>query len=160
MWSQDADTLISTLPDSVQVFLQNNINGISQDSVKLVMAIRSYYDNFYARKQPLSTDLDSAVLETGWNVYQYMWGPSEFFATGTLKDYDRTSDLHKIKIPTLYTAGEFDEARPTTVKYYQSLTPNSRLTIISNAGHLTMHDNPKEDLKAISDFLDELDNAK
>lgn len=160
MWSQDADTLISTLPDSVQVVLRNNINGISQDSIKLVMAIRSYYDNFYARKQPLSADVDSANLETGWNVYQYMWGPSEFFATGTLKDYDRTGDLHKIKIPTLYTAGEFDEARPTTVKYYQSLTPNSRLTIITNAGHLTMHDNPTADLNAISDFLDELDNVK
>ena len=89
-----------------------------------------------------------------------MCGTSEFFVTGTLKDYNRTGDLNKIKIPTLYITGEFDAARPNTVKYYQSLTPNSRLKVIKNAGHMTMHDNPSEDLKAINDFLRELDKVR
>jgi len=92
------------------------------------------------------------------NVYHYMWGRNEFFATGPLKDYDRTGDLDKIKVPTLYTVGEFDEARPETVEYYQSLTPGATLKIIPNAGHMTMHDNPEEDLRIVSEFLNALDN--
>ena len=86
-----------------------------------------------------------------------MWGTNEFFATGSLKNYDRTNDLDRIEVPTLYITGEFDAARPSTVKYYQSLTPGSRLIIIKNAGHMTMHDNASEDIKAISAFLNELD---
>jgi proline iminopeptidase len=86
-----------------------------------------------------------------------MWGINEFFSTGTLKNYDRTGDLSKIKLPVLYITGEYDAARPATVRYYQSLTPNSRFKQTSNAGHMTMQDNAPEDIRAISEFLDGLD---
>lgn len=93
----------------------------------------------------------------GMSVYVHMWGTNEFTSTGNLNDYDRTSDLKNISVPTLYTAGEFDAARPATVKYYQSLTPNSKLVIINGAGHMTMHDNPVQEIKTISGFMNELD---
>lgn len=93
----------------------------------------------------------------GLSVYVHMWGTNEFTSTGNLKDYDRTADLKNISVPTLYTAGEFDAARQATVKYYQSLTPNSKLIIINGAGHMTMHDNPVEEIKTISGFMNELD---
>jgi len=157
LWVSDADTLISTLPDTIQVVLKNSINNVRQDSSKLTSAVNYYANTFYTRKQPISADVDSTVSQTGLNVYRYMWGNNEFFATGTLKDYDRTDELNKIKVPTLYITGEFDAARPITVKYYQSLTPNSKLVITKNAGHMTMHDNPEEDLKTISNFLVELE---
>jgi proline iminopeptidase len=74
-----------------------------------------------------------------------------------LKDYDRTGDLNKIKVPTLYITGEFDAARPSTVKYYQSLTPFSKMNVIKNAGHMTMQDNPKDNIEAIKVFLNEIE---
>jgi proline iminopeptidase len=94
----------------------------------------------------------------GRNVYEYMWGPSELAALGELKDYDRINELEKIKIPTLLLCGEFDPCRPQTVKYYQSLIANSKFSMTPNAAHMTMHDNPQEDLTAISDFLDRKKN--
>lgn len=158
LWVADADTLISTLPDSVAMILRNNINGVKQDSAKLAAAIGHYSNNFYHRRKPISADIDSANAEVGANVYQYMWGTSEFFALGTLKNYDRTGDLAKIDVPTLYITGEFDAARPGTVNYYKKLTPNAQLSIIRNAGHFTMHDNSTEDIKAITDFLNSLES--
>jgi proline iminopeptidase len=159
IWTKDVDTLISTLADSIQIILRNSIAGINQDSDKFKSALNIYYKNFYWRKQPLSADIDSAFSQMGQNVYNYMWGNSEFIVTGTLKNYDRTGDLSKIKIPTLFVTGEYDAARPSTVKYYQSLIPNSKLEIISNSGHISMHDNPYENIKVISDFLNKLDKA-
>ena len=50
------------------------------------------------------------------NLYGYMWGPSEFTISGTLKDYNGTSFLPMIKVPTLFTVGEFDEINPDIVK--------------------------------------------
>jgi proline iminopeptidase len=157
MWESDADNLISTLPDSVQIILHNNINGVPQDSAVLAGAVTVYSNSFYTRKTPVSADIDSANMTTGWNVYNYMWGSSEFFALGTLKNYDRTKELSSIKVPTLYTCGDFDSATPKTLKYYQSLTPNSKLVVFKNAGHYTMHDNPEDNIRAISDFLDSVE---
>jgi len=156
LWSNDADTLISTLPDSIQFFIKQNMKNIKLDSIKMKEAIDYYYNSFYTRKQPFSADIDSAHSQLGVNVYEYMWGKEEFSASGTLKDYDRTGDLNKIKVPTLYITGEFDAARPNTVKYYQSLTPNSKFIMIRNAGHQTMHDNPEENIEAIHTFLNNL----
>ena len=157
LWMKDAETLISTLPDSVRTVLQKNISGEVQDSVALRAAVDFFLKNFYARRTPITQDLDSAHAQTGHNVYRFMWGDNEFFATGTLKDYDRVESLSNIKVPTLYTVGEFDETLPATVRHYQSLTPVSRLKIISGAGHMTMHDNPEEDVRAISEFLRAVD---
>lgn len=156
-WVKDAEGLIATLPDSTATVLRNSIAGIPQDAAILKSAVVSYLERFYIRKKPLPADIDSADVQMGTNIYVYMWGENEFFATGSLRDYDRTGDLGKIKVPVLYTTGEFDEAQPATVKYYDSLTPDSSFEIISNAGHMTMHDNPDEDLKAISGFLNKTD---
>ncbi len=157
LWVKDADTLIATLPDSIQTVLNQSKKNIIADTLKFYSAVDYYSKKFYTINPAPSADLDSAVAQIGNNVYEYMWGKSEFFSTGTLKNYDRTADLKNIKVPTLYITGEFDAARPGTVRYYQSLTPNSKLVVIKNAGHMTMHDNPEENIKAISDFLNELE---
>lgn len=157
MWVKDADTLISMLPDTIQFVLNESKKNSPQDSTKLKEAIKYYSKNYYSRKPRTISYRDSTGSRAGFNVYQYMWGNSEFHATGTLKNYDRTSDLKRIKIPTLYITGEFDAARPATVKYYQTLTPNSKFEIIKGAGHGTMNDNPDADIKTISSFLSDLE---
>ena len=82
-----------------------------------------------------------------------MWGPSEFKATGTLKNFNRLQELQKIKVPVLFTCGEYDEARSSTVKYYQGLLPGSEFVIIKNSGHMTMIDNTEDNNKEIANFL-------
>ncbi len=157
LWLRDADILIFSLPDSIQQAIRTNEKNKTYDAPEYQRAMRVYYENFLARKLPWSPDIDSAFANMGKNVYEYMGGPSEFTMPGVLKDYDRTDRLSDIEVPTLFIVGEFDEARPTTVKYYQTLVPNSKYVMIKNAGHMTMQDNPEEDIKAISDFLNEID---
>ncbi|MES2592279.1 MAG: proline iminopeptidase-family hydrolase [Bacteroidota bacterium] len=158
MWLKDADTLIATLPDSVQNAILTNEQSKTFDSPDYQKAIKIYYQNFLARKLPWSPDIDSAFSKMGVNVYTYMGGPSEFTMIGPLKDYDRTSRLNEIKVPTLFITGEFDEARPSTVKYYQSLVAGAEFKLIENAGHMTMQDNPEQNNQAISDFLNKLES--
>ncbi|HEV8504074.1 MAG TPA: proline iminopeptidase-family hydrolase [Chitinophagaceae bacterium] len=155
-WLSDADTLLSTLPDSIQNAVRTNELNKTYDSPAYQNAIQVYYQNFLARKLPWSADIDSTFMQLG-KSYQYMWGPSEFTAEGALKTYDRTNRLGEIKVPTLFMAGEFDEARPTTVQYYQSLVPGAKFEIIKGAGHLTMQDKPEENNKVIIDFLNGLE---
>lgn len=157
MWLQDADTLIATLPDSIQNAIRTNEQNKTYESLDYQNAVLVYYQHFLARKLPWSSDIDSAFLLMGANVYNFMGGPSEFTMTGTLKDYDRTNRLGEIKVPTLFITGEFDEARPSTVKYYQSLVPGAQFELIENAGHLTMQDNPDKNIKVITDFINSIE---
>jgi proline iminopeptidase len=156
-WMADADILIAALPDSVQQVIRVNEKNKTYTNPAYESAVQLYYEGFVARNLPWSKDLDSCFAQMGDNVYIQMCGPSEFTITGLLKDYDRTDRLKDIKIPTLFIAGQFDEARPATVQYYQSLVPGAKFALIKNAGHLTMQDNPDDNNKAIKDFLDEIE---
>ncbi len=156
-WLADADTLIATLPDSIQQAIRIHEASKTYDDPSYKNAVEVYYQHFLARKLPRSADFDSSFSQMGVNVYVYMGGPSEFTMTGPLKDYDRTSRLHEIKIPTLFITGEYDEARVPTVQYYQSLVPGAKLEVIENAGHLTMQDNPEKNLEVLRNFFKELE---
>lgn len=156
MWLKDADTLLSTLPDSIQNAVRINELNKTYDSPAYQQAVLVYYQNFLARKQPWSVDIDSTIMQLG-DSYQYMWGPSEFTATGKLKTYDRTNRLREFKVPTLFITGEFDEARPSTVQYYQSLVPGAKFELIPGAAHLTMQDKPGEYNKVVAAFLNNLE---
>ena len=152
-WIKDADTLIMTLPDSIQTIIAIAIKSNTYTSSEYRRAESIYYQNFILRGPILFTELDTAPANGSREVYQYMWGPSEFISTGTLKEYDCIDRLNEIKIPTLLITGEFDEARPSTVRYFQSLIPNSKFEMIEGAAHATMHDNLQQNLKVINDFL-------
>ncbi len=54
--------------------------------------------------------------------------------------------------------GEFDEARPETMYKFQKLSNNAKVEIIEDAAHMTMIDEPKKVEKAISKFLEKVEN--
>jgi proline iminopeptidase len=156
LWLKDADSLISLLPDSTQQAIRINEKSKNYEAPEYKRGVQVFYENFVARKKPWSADVDSAFLQLGAQ-YGYMNGPSEFTIVGPLKTFDRTDRLHEIKVPTLFITGEFDEAAPNTVRYYQSLVPGAKFEIIPGSGHLTMQDSPEQSNKVVSDFLKNLE---
>ena len=160
LWINDAKILIKTLPDSVQQIINYSDQNQTYSTPEYQRAVEIYYHHFLRRIDDTLKEVDStknSPIENVYDVYQYMWGPSEFKATGTLKNYNRLEYLPKISVPVLLTCGEFDEARPATVKYYKSLIPRSKFIEIKNSGHVTMNDNTKDNNQAIGDFLIKLD---
>lgn len=157
LWKADADTLVSTLPDSIQLAIKTGEKNHDYESAAYKNANEVYSKNFGIRKTRLTSELDTAISKGNEFIYNYMWGPTEFTATGTLINYNRVQSLKSIKMPTLFITGEFDEARPTTVKYFQSLVPNAKYVMIEGAGHGTMHDNRSQNISAIKNFLAEIE---
>jgi proline iminopeptidase len=82
-----------------------------------------------------------------------MWGPSEFTATGTLKNFDATEWIKGITVPTLFLAGEFDEATPSSTEMFSKMVPGAEFTVIPNSAHATENDNPEALLKTVREFL-------
>jgi proline iminopeptidase len=99
-----------------------------------------------------------AEVNANLEILEHMWGPSDFTVTGTLKDFDRTADLASLTMPVLFHCGEFDEARPETMREQAALTPDAVVAVIPGAGHLTMIDAPEHANAAIRDFLALVEN--
>lgn len=156
-WMTDAGDLIHTLPDSIQKIIYMNEKGRSYTAPDYQQAVMYYYHQFLSRKDPWPADLDSSFAQLGSNVYEHMGGPSEFTVTGSLRNYDRTDRLGEIKVPTLFMAGEYDEAKPTTVEYYQSLVPGAKFVLIYDSGHLTTIDQPEKTNQIVIDFLNDIE---
>jgi proline iminopeptidase len=159
-WLNDAGFLLKTLPQ----YLQDTIRKYEQlqeyQSDAYLAATDSFYYRFLSRNDwPTQPPPEcNGVTEFNETVYYYMWGPSEFTISGTLKDYDRVPDLEKIEISTLFIAGEYDEVRAETLKNFHSRVTNSEMAIIKGASHYTMINNPDETNKKINDFLKVVEN--
>ncbi|WP_149274037.1 proline iminopeptidase-family hydrolase [Pareuzebyella sediminis] len=158
LWEADADTLIRSLPDSIQNIISIAEKNRDFDTSDYKYADSIYWSKFGLRKGDKKHFLDTVDVSPNKVIYKYMWGPSEFMATGTLKNFDRVKNLAEIKLPVLFLTGEFDEARPSTVSRFKGLVPDSRFEVIKEAGHSTMRDNAEQYNKAIAQFLNEIDS--
>lgn len=157
VWERDADTLIMSLPDSVQNWIRSAELSGDFSGEDYQRANDIFMKNFWRRGETLKSPLDTAMAPFNEFIYNYMWGPTEFTARGTLKQFDRWEYLHQIKVPTLFVTGEFDEARPATVRRMQAMVLGSDFQVIDGAGHSTMHDNRKQNVRVLRDWLGQVD---
>ncbi|MGQ0646883.1 MAG: proline iminopeptidase-family hydrolase [Gemmatimonadaceae bacterium] len=152
LWSKDADSLVTLLPESTQRVIADANRRSRYDTPQDAAATSEYYAR-YVMRQPPGVDAESSGTRIATPIYVQMWGPSEFRATGSLKTFDATPGLRAISVPTLFTAGEFDEATPATTRYYASLVPGSEFAVVPGAGHLTMNDNAEGTIRQLRDWL-------
>ena len=153
-WEIDADSMIEELPDSIRAAIAKHEANHTTDAPEYVAAMKAFYRLHLMRQPPRSqADEDSSNAAFSKQVYEYMWGPSEFTSTGTLKHYDATAWLRSITVPTLFLAGEFDEATPTSTRRFSQLVPGAEFVMIPGSGHMTHNDNLEAVLTAVRGFL-------
>jgi proline iminopeptidase len=157
-WEANARKLVKTLPDSEQKAIATREAEKKFDAPDYQHALEDFYGR-YVWRRPVEADLDSTMKTANEAIYHYMQGPSEFTITGTLKKYDATPFLKSVKVPVLYTVGEYDEANPEIVKRFASMTPNAKAEVIPGAAHLTTWDNPTRMVAVVRDFLRHADSA-
>ena len=149
-WCSDAEKLIKTLDGGEEYWekVQECESSGDFDSPEYENIKNIYSDHFYSRVKGANdgTPVDrkaSRVIE-GLSVYEYMWGPSEFTCTGTLKGHDSTKLLSRINVPILYICGQFDSGTPETANWYLSMTPDGEMCVLPGCGHNASRERPEE----------------
>ncbi len=145
--------LRAKLPQEVQHVLAKHEEAGTTNSKEYQDAAMIFYRRHLCRLDPWPPEMSMTDSNFGSEVYNEMWGPSEFFATGPLKDYDRTPQLGLLRLPVLFTAGRYDETTPEQAEWYRSLVPGARLVVFENSGHMTMLDEADRYVQVIRDFL-------
>jgi proline iminopeptidase len=159
-WMADSKVRISQLSKPVQDTI-NKYEALQQyDAPAYISATDSFYAKFLVHSGKRKPTPECDGIESNRAIYQYMWGPTEFKATGTLRNFNRVPDLNKITKPILFMGGEFDEVLPETLYEYQKAVPEAKVVIIPNAGHASLYDNPEVYLSSLKKFLEEVDAAR
>ncbi len=153
-----ADTLVRTLSDSSQRAVRAATGSGRFDTPGYQAAMNEFY-GLYLFRQPVQVDLDSSFATFSRAVYGYMWGPSEFDATGTLRMFDVTDFLGRIRVPALVTVGEFDEVGAALVKAHAAMIPGARYAVLAGAAHITPWDARDENVRIVRAFLRSADSA-
>jgi pimeloyl-ACP methyl ester carboxylesterase len=127
IWLEDAAALLDTLPPE------------SRDDPE------AFYARYWRlRPQPTWLDAYEAANAQASNrvLYEAMWGPHEFRATGSLADYDGEALLTQLDAPTLFLLGDSDEITERTARRFAAAA-HAEVAIIPDAAHRLQTDQPR-----------------
>lgn len=158
-WMHIADSLLGTMPGGARD-VARDFEARDQTDAAAYDQVKERFHRTFGRRNtpPYEVGARCAVGgEANWQVYQYLWGASEFHATGTLKDFDRFDQLPSIAVPTLVIVGEHDAVPPGEADAIARQLPRAQVVVIAGAGHMAMQDNPADYIAALRRFLNETD---
>lgn len=163
-WSNDAQILIKKLPQKYQKIIRYCHEIGATDSTVYKQATHEYYKRYVLRDEKkllqMSKPKKGKKPNNGSNIYHYMWGASEFFPTGTLKNYNQVQALKKINVPCLLMCGQYDEARPETSKKYTQMINNAQYKTIKGAAHAVLTEKPKDALNYVHQFISDVEKKQ
>ncbi|MCK9432590.1 MAG: proline iminopeptidase-family hydrolase [Candidatus Omnitrophica bacterium] len=152
-WHEDCRRLIAQMDNADREVIEKSEASGDFGSEEYKKAMGNFYKRHVCRLDPWPDCIAKTFEEMGAGVYEYMWGPSEFTITGTLRDYERAERLREIKIPALFTCGRFDEAAPESTEYYHKMMPGSEFVVFEDASHMHHIEKTEFYLKKVRDFL-------
>ena len=115
-----------------------------------------FYMRHLCRLDPWPDEVLTAFALANFDLYVTMWGNTEFNATGTLKDYDATARLGKIRAPTLFTCGEFDEATPAACRDFAGEISGAKVEVVADASHMAFFEQREAYMGVVNGFFDAL----
>ncbi len=103
--------------------------------------------------------INRAFKHLNANVYVFMQGQSEFGITGdaTLKDWDITSKLKNITVPTLAIGAKYDTMDPKHMEWISKEVKNGRFLFCPNGSHCSQYDDQKNYFPGLIAFLHDVD---
>lgn len=111
-------------------------------------------------RMPLTDWPDSinrAFAHLNTDIYIPMQGPSELGASGILASWDRSADIHRIKVPALVIGGEHDTMNPDNLRWMGEEFPRGRAHICANGSHMAMWDDQHDYFSAVVNFVSDVE---
>jgi proline iminopeptidase len=82
-----------------------------------------------------------------------MQGPSELGASGRLLNWDRSKDLHRIDVPTLVIAAQYDTMDPAYMAQMAKRLPKGQFLLCPKGSHMAMYDDQQTYFNGLIGFL-------
>ncbi len=117
-------------------------------------AVEVFYRRHLCRLPQWPEELLHTLEHVSQPVYHTMNGPNEFTIIGNIRYWDATSQLHKIRVPTLVTGGRYDEVSPKVARSIHRGIRRSKLVTFPNSSHLPFWEERAKFMRVVRRFLD------
>lgn len=153
LYQAEVDKLKQALPPDVYAALKKHEAAGTTDSSLYAWAYGEYGKQHLFRAEKFPSGLTTPPDAIGGSAYNKMWGASEAYANGSLKNWNKIKQLHNISVPTLITSGQYDELTPWQAAITRDKIPNSRLKIFTNGSHLVHIEQPDIYIPTVEKFI-------
>ena len=154
IWNEEHEKMFEEFSPSERAALLAEKDGKDYDKKEYKKAVKKFIKNHVGRK---STELyhfnRKKFPKTNREIYEKMWGKSEFFGTGTLKDWNVESKLKNIDVPTLIISGALDESSPRMNQLMNREIKNSEWLLLKKSHHIGYVEETDLVVKTIENFL-------
>ncbi|SPM30698.1 proline iminopeptidase-family hydrolase [Mycobacterium terramassiliense] len=116
-------------------------------------AIRTWNETYLCRVRPWPRELEEAFRNMGTDVFETMFGPSDFHIVGTIRDWNVFDRLPEIALPTMVLAGRYDECVPEHAWEMHQRIPGSRFELFESSAHMPFIEEPDKFDSVMRDFL-------
>ena len=116
-------------------------------------AIRTWNETYLCRVRPWPPELLEAFGNMGTDIFETMFGPSDFHIVGTIRDWDVFDRLAEITLPTLILAGRYDECVPEHMWDMHQRIAGSRYELFESSAHMPFVEEPEKFDRVMRDFL-------
>jgi proline iminopeptidase len=128
-------------------------------SAEYQAAIRTWNETYLCRLLPWPQELQEAFKKMGAEIFETMFGPSDFHIVGTIRSWDVLGRLPEITLPTLVLAGRFDECAPEHMWEMHQRIDGSRFEVFESSAHMPFIEEPRRFDQVMRDFLRLHDNV-
>lgn len=111
------------------------------------------------RLQPMPLGIFRMLAGTNGEIYAALWGPSEFFAPGLLRDWDFRPRLAQVRLPALILSGRYDEATPAQMAVLKEGIAHAEQVMLERSAHCGMWEEPDAFRAAVLRFLNRVEDA-
>ncbi len=137
IWNDEHLKMIEDFPKEEREALIQEFEGRPFNKDFYKNGIKRFYKEHVGKR---SKDLYNFKIKrfpkTNKEIYEKMWGKSELFGTGTLKDWNDEELLFKVNVPTLIMSGAYDESTPAMNKLMNEGIKNSKWVLLKNSHHI------------------------
>lgn len=152
-FAEHVTRLKSQLDVSTQDAIDRHEAAGTTSDAEYQAAIMTWNETFLCRALPWPDDLYRAFQNMGTEIFETMFGPSDFHIVGTIRDWDVRDRLRELALPTLLLAGRFDECSPDDMREMHETIDGSRFEFFEHSAHLPFIEEPQKFDAVMREFL-------
>ncbi len=153
LFAEMVDRLKKQLDPSTQAAIERHEADDTTSSPEYQAAIRTWNETYLCRQLPWPMELEDAFRGMGAEIFETMFGPSDFRIVGTMRSWDVFDRLPEIALPTLVVAGRFDECAPEHMWEMHQRIGGSRFELFESTAHMPFIEEPHRFDQVMRDFL-------
>jgi proline-specific peptidase len=141
------------LAPATQVAIDRHEAAGTTHSAEYQAAVRTWNQTYLCRIQPWPNELLEAFADMGTEIFETMFGPSDFHIIGTIRGWDVLDRLPEITLPTLLLAGRYDECAPEHMREMHQRIDGSRFELFESSSHMPFLEEPDRFDQVMREFL-------